>query len=245
MVVENADMSLGILVIILIIFSGLQSIMGVGLLLFGTPTLLLMGYNFENVLGILLPTSISISLMQALTGWKLIGIKRDIIIYTLPMVVLGLIAILSLDAVVDVKQIVGAILVMLGLLRINQTLRRFFEDLVNNNSKIYCLIMGTMHGISNMGGSFLTIYVGGRSIKNDVIMANVGFGYLLFGSVQLIILSVYNSEVFGFENITYIIIAATTFLFVKMINMNFISADVYQGIITALIFCYGVFSLFG
>ena len=76
-------------------------------------------------------------------------------------------------------------------------------------------------------------------------MANVGFGYLLFGSVQLIILSVYNSEVFGFENITYIIIAATTFLFVKTINMNFISADVYQGIITALIFCYGVFSLFG
>ena len=41
-----------------------QSIFGVGLLLFGTPTFLLLNYNFLDTLNILLPISISISFLQ-------------------------------------------------------------------------------------------------------------------------------------------------------------------------------------
>ena len=50
------------LIITLLIF--FQSIFGIGLLLFGTPTFLLLGYNFLEVLNLLLPTSVTISLMQ-------------------------------------------------------------------------------------------------------------------------------------------------------------------------------------
>ena len=46
-VVENADMSLGILVIILIIFR-FSTYNGRWTFVVGTPTLLLMGYNFEK-----------------------------------------------------------------------------------------------------------------------------------------------------------------------------------------------------
>lgn len=244
MVIDNTIMSPELLYLTLIIFSAVQSVMGVGLLLFGTPTLLLMGYGFENVLGILLPSSIFISLLQVMTGWKLIGIKRDIIIYTLPMLVIGLITVLSVGAVFDIKHIVGVMLILVGLLRINQTLRLFFEELVNNNSILYCLIMGGVHGVSNMGGSFLTIYVGGRSIKKEVIMANVGFGYLLFGSVQLIILSIYSSNVLRMDNVIYVLVSIVTFLVFKGIGIRSISTDGYQRIMTALIFFYGVFSLY-
>ena len=43
-----------------------QSLFGVGLLLFGTPIFLLLGYNFESTLILILPVSITISLLQLL-----------------------------------------------------------------------------------------------------------------------------------------------------------------------------------
>ena len=43
-----------------------QSLFGVGLLLFGTPIFLLLGNNFESTLILILPVSITISLLQLL-----------------------------------------------------------------------------------------------------------------------------------------------------------------------------------
>ena len=42
----------------------IQSIFGVGLLLFGTPSFLIMGYDFPNTINILMPVSITISFLQ-------------------------------------------------------------------------------------------------------------------------------------------------------------------------------------
>ena len=51
-------------IIIIIILIILQSIFGIGLLLFGTPTFILFGYSFAETLSLLLPISILISLIQ-------------------------------------------------------------------------------------------------------------------------------------------------------------------------------------
>ena len=50
--------------LIIFILIVVQSIFGVGLLLFGTPTFLLIGYDFANTINILMPVSISISMLQ-------------------------------------------------------------------------------------------------------------------------------------------------------------------------------------
>ena len=52
--------------IILILISIVQSIIGVGVLLFGTPVFLLLGYSFFETLVFLLPISIMISVMTIL-----------------------------------------------------------------------------------------------------------------------------------------------------------------------------------
>jgi len=54
------------LIIVIVVFSFIQSIFGIGLLLFGTPTLLLFGYSYSETLWILLPCSIVISLIQTI-----------------------------------------------------------------------------------------------------------------------------------------------------------------------------------
>ena len=42
----------------------IQSVFGVGLLLFGTPSFLILGYDFANTINILMPVSITISILQ-------------------------------------------------------------------------------------------------------------------------------------------------------------------------------------
>ena len=50
----------GIIIFLIII----QSVFGVGLLLFGTPSFLILGYDFANTINILMPVSITISILQ-------------------------------------------------------------------------------------------------------------------------------------------------------------------------------------
>jgi uncharacterized membrane protein YfcA len=49
------------ILLIVVSTSVIQSVFGVGVLLFGTPLLLLLGYEFVDALGVLLPVSIAIS----------------------------------------------------------------------------------------------------------------------------------------------------------------------------------------
>ncbi|XOJ73429.1 hypothetical protein ABXT43_00795 [Candidatus Pelagibacter sp. Uisw_114] len=49
---------------LIFIFTFFQSVFGVGLLVFGTPTFLLLGYEYLDVLNILLPLSTTVSLLQ-------------------------------------------------------------------------------------------------------------------------------------------------------------------------------------
>ena len=51
-------------IIIILTLIVIQSVFGVGLLLFGTPSFLVLGYDFANTINILMPVSISISALQ-------------------------------------------------------------------------------------------------------------------------------------------------------------------------------------
>ena len=63
------------IIILLIITSAIQSLFGVGVLLFGTPVLLLLGYSFIESLLILLPVSISINILQISKDYKYFDYK--------------------------------------------------------------------------------------------------------------------------------------------------------------------------
>ena len=70
--------------LIVFIFSIIQSIFGVGLLLFGTPTLLLLGYSYEVTLWTLLPASITISIIQIVRGYIYIKVNKEVYFFTIP-----------------------------------------------------------------------------------------------------------------------------------------------------------------
>ena len=56
--------------LIISVLSIVQSLFGIGLLVFGTPTLLLMGYPFPNTLAILLPAVAYDQLLHVLASHR-------------------------------------------------------------------------------------------------------------------------------------------------------------------------------
>ena len=68
-----------------------QSIFGIGLLVFGTPTYLLLGYSFAESLSILVPVSIMISFYQIYFSRENINnFKTDYFKYCIPSLIISL-----------------------------------------------------------------------------------------------------------------------------------------------------------
>ena len=80
-------------ILITIFFTAIvQSIFGTGVLLFGTPILLILGYNFQYALIILLPTSILINFFQLKNNFNKIDIRfyKRLFLFSIPLIILFL-----------------------------------------------------------------------------------------------------------------------------------------------------------
>jgi len=122
-----------ILLLVISFFTIVQSVFGVGLLVFGTPTLLLMGYSFPETLSYLLPASIVVSFLQVYKNWNQIILYRiNIIFYILPMVAIGLLLI-TYYFNFNLHLIIGAMLLLTSLTRFSETLNKSLEHYLSNN----------------------------------------------------------------------------------------------------------------
>ena len=150
-------MSLEIFITILIT-SIIQSLFGVGVLLFGTPLLLLFGFDFTTILTILLPISILINCFQLVSYYKTIDFVfyKKMLFYTIPFIVLFLFFVTSTE--LNINLLVGGFLILIALQKqfpvldgqIKKTMK--FEP-------IYLSLMGVIHGLTNLGGSLLTAII--------------------------------------------------------------------------------------
>lgn len=99
-----------IIILILVIF---QSIFGVGLLLFGTPIFLLIGYNFISTLTLLLPISIIISFLQIINQKKSFKpLINEFNFFCLPFLILFLMITLNTGDIVEIKKYVSIFLII-------------------------------------------------------------------------------------------------------------------------------------
>ena len=173
--------------------SVIQSIFGVGVLLFGTPILLLLGYDFLNALVVLLPISIAINLLQIIKHHGLIDIYfvKDVLRYTIPFVVIFLFIVTS--GKINIGELVGSFLVLVALKdvypKINQSLA-----LMIKYERVYLAVMGIIHGLTNLGGSLLTAIVHGKQYPKDQARVTIAVCYAMFAVFQIITLMFLNAE---------------------------------------------------
>jgi len=235
---EVLDLNLYQLSLVVLFFAILQSIVGVGLLLFGTPTLLLMGYPYEVVLSIVLPSSIIISIMQVIEDHGSIYGKNFLFLYTLPSVGMGLYYVTDINA--DVTLIVGIILLIIGFVRISNRLNDHLKFIVCKNERFYCILMGFVHGVSNMGGGLLTVYISALNDDKTVIRSSIAYWYLIFALVQLMVLYLSELLLLSTDILLLMIVSLISYLLIGRLLAIKISHNNYQLLITFFIFIYGV-----
>ena len=208
-----------ILITILII---IQSIFGVGLLLFGTPSFLVLGYDFVNTINILMPVSITISTLQFFKS----KVKDRVFIaeyniFCVPFLIIFLFLALKFKYLFDFKLLVALLLVISSILILNKKNFSSFTKIFLKLKKIILIGIGSVHGLTNMGGSFLAIYstLVSENVK-EVTRYYICYGYLIMGLFQYSMVLLIDYENLNFSKLYYLLIALLIYFPTQKIFKN-------------------------
>lgn len=233
-------MAIDILLTVLIT-SAIQSIFGVGVLLFGTPLLLLLGYDFTNALGVLLPISIAINCLQVIKHYQHIDLDfyKKVLIYTIPLVILFLI--IGVSNKINIGLLVGAFLVFVALKNSVRKIETALDKLVKYE-RSYLAVMGLVHGLTNLGGSLLTAIVHGKNYDKDQTRVTVAICYATFAVFQLITLFLLDvpSLLSLSDHASFLQVGVIVFLLTEEILYTQIDNKRYTQIFAAFLFISGL-----
>ena len=176
---------------VIAVFSIVQSIFGMGILVFGTPTLLLLGYDFPVALSYLLPASWAVSLLQVLVFEpKRPRIPFDLYFFCLPAVGVGLFLSNLGPFLSGLNQMIGGMLILSAAIHHWITAQHFFSSLLKHNTMLYHVIMGLVHGLTNQGGALLAIFASRVNTGKNNIRYTVAYYYFAFNSIQILVLAI-------------------------------------------------------
>ena len=218
----------------------IQSIFGVGLLLFGTPSFLVMGYDFANTINILMPVSITISFLQfyrsKVTDHNFI---KSYNIYCLPCLVIFLILALKFKHFFDFKLLVALLLIFSSILILNKKRFSTFKKTFFKLKNLVLMGIGSIHGLTNMGGSFLAIYstLVSKNVK-EITRYYICYGYLIMGIIQYFVVLIISKNSINFSKLYYILIALIIYFPIQKI-FNDINDKKFSKYINILALIYG------
>jgi uncharacterized protein len=179
-----------IILALIAVLSIVQSFFGMGILVFGTPTLLLMGYDFPTTLGYLLPASFAISTLQVvLTGTKRVPVSRHLYLLCMPGICIGLWLTEIGPITSSINAFVGGTLLFSAIIRFWSPSRKLTSSLLNKHLPTYHFTMGLIHGLTNLGGAFLAILASGLNTEKEAIRYSIAHYYLAFSVIQMLLLA--------------------------------------------------------
>ncbi len=219
-----------------------QSVFGAGVLLFGTPLLLLFGYPFVDVLIVLLPISLTINLLQILKHHTHIDFAfyRKILLLTLPPVAVFLFLVTHVR--INIGLVIGAFLLFIALKEFFPSVARIIDRMMKYETA-YFLLMGAVHGLSNLGGSLLTAIVHHKDYEKDVARVTVAASYGTFALVQLLTLGLFSRQQIDVpfaDNSVYLTVGALIFLLTDEMLYAKIDREKYRRIFAGFLAVAGM-----
>jgi uncharacterized protein len=176
-----------VLAMVVVLAAAMQSLFGLGVLFLGTPLLLLLGYPMMSLLSLLLPISLSISLLQIARGWKHVQwtLVWKFVLFALPSVALGSFLLRSITVWSMLPVCIAAYLLFVAI----GFYFNAFPKLVarwTRNQALYLFATGLLHGLTNLGGPLLSSFVVTKYPNKHQSRATIAMCYGLLVSVQCI-----------------------------------------------------------
>lgn len=229
------------ILIAIVVVSVVQSVFGVGTLLFGTPILLLLGYDFINALGVLLPVSIAISTLQLIKHHEEIDLVffKHLLVYSLPLVV----AFLALVTMVKISLgiAIGVLLLVVALKSFLPAVERLLMTIMHYE-RLYFMVLGVIHGVSNLGGSLLTALIYAKTYSKNKARVTGAASYVTLALCQLLTLLLIGTEfnIAFADRATFVQVGIIMFLLTEEILYGQIANEVYNKLLGGFLFVSGI-----
>lgn len=228
-----------------LVTAGVQSIFGVGVLLFGTPILLVLGYEFVTALTILLPISLTINLLQVGRHAQAINLSfyRRVLTLSVPCIMVSLFLVTKIK--LNIGVLVGLFLIFVALKSVYPPFQRLLDSMIRYD-RLYFVAMGIIHGLTNLGGSLLTAILHAKQYDKDVTRATAAASYGTFALFQLITLVwAVGQTAFPLSTIvTYMLMGVGMFLLTETLLYGKISTERYREIFAVFLFVSGTVLIF-
>jgi len=237
---DYASIDFLIILGVIFLFTIIQSIFGVGLLVFGTPTLLLLDYTFYETLSYLIPSSIIVSLLQLRVGWSRIEMYRvSVIQYMLPTVGMGLILVIYYSAL-DLNLVIGSMLLLTFVVRFFDNINIKLEYFLSHNFKFGFFVTGFIHGLTNLGGASLVIITNSIYKNKKEIQANIAYAYFFMAISQLLVLLLTYNFVFSINIVLLPLISGIVYVYAGNYVFDSSSDRFYYNLMSFFILIYGI-----
>ena len=189
----------------------LQSAVGVGVLVLGTPFLLIKGYSIVEILFYLLPLSILTSVINLI----IINIKKKQINFAtskefkkfylacVPSIIVGVLILKYYQELINFKILVGFVIILSIILIV---LKNRITFKINFFRISILSIVGVIHGLTNSGGTLMSLILSNEKNKLD---ARYSITFLLHISVNTIFnnsCNFKNSFIYSHELLSFLII---------------------------------------
>lgn len=217
----------------LVICTFVQSVFGVGILVFGTPILLALDYGYFDVLGILCPTSLGVSFVQILKEQQLSSLNLKIKIFSIVGVFTGSALLVIFTVPTFIYAIVAVTMFFACLLRFKVNLQAKVSKFLNSFTLIFYLMNSIFHGFSNMGGILLVLKHNLDTRQQQQALSNTAAMYFVYVGCQITVLLIYGHSSTFFLGVLMspiVIFLALIFDQIRMRNLNQSQVDILLGV---------------
>jgi hypothetical protein len=165
--------------------------------------------------------------------------------FTAPAVLLGTFLILVvLKHKIDMRSIVGGMLVVTAVLRLLGPLRQRMQSFVRARLSPLLVLLGLIHGVSNLGGGILTLIVSSVYDDKHSVRRHIAFGYGLMALIQIAVLCLTTSVHPDLALwLVLPVLAVLSYVVVGTRVFTRIGEPMYQSGLTALIGIFGILLL--
>ena len=185
----------------------------------------------------------TISLIQVVNDYKLIEAKKRAVYLVIPTLVLGLALVVTYENGINITRIVGVLLLLIGVIRFSSKLQALLGLMVKKHIQIYYIIIGVVHGISNMGGGPLSILMSTIYSKKEIIRANIAFIYLILAISQIVVLSIISNASLRSEVMWLIPISLVSYVFTSKFISSKVNNNKFAFILNVMVLVYGILAI--
>jgi len=142
---------------------------------------------------------------------------------------------------INIGLIIGALLIFVAVKSFSATIENALQWVVRYE-RVYLAITGLVHGMSNLGGSLLTVMIYSKKYPKDQTRATAAACYATFAFCQLLTLYLIGSEfqIPYSDRISLVQVGIVMYLFTEKVLYNSIDNEKYAKLFTVFLFVAGV-----